>query len=442
MTTYCRWKSALRITVVALLLAAILPAWAPPASAGGVAILQVTGKAAPAAVLPESMGRIDVTMANVGNVTAFAVDVEVTYIDEPLVILGLDKVRLGGLGAGESTTASPFRFHVPGDTEPGTYQVRLLVRYNYVDIAENDERETLSLSLPVTVSSAPTLFVTGFSPDSLEAGTRATVGVTLTNHGPGRFVNVLGNWSSAEDVLLPVGSSNTFHIASLGPGNETTIPFTVYVDDDAKAGSYPVTFRFTYRDAAGSLLTDTATVGVEVRQAARHPIQVTIQDIDKDSLTLAITNSGTKPLTAVQLTLSPGDGLQIDAADTIALGALLAGEFKEATFDVERPRSDAPIDTTVQVTYTDENGQRHTSEHTVQRAGTAPAPPPSPGTIAGAAVTSVVLIAGIVTAIILITRRAKERRARAAKEAQDAWQHMQSAPGPRGDGDPDDEWRT
>ncbi|MFQ6055113.1 MAG: CARDB domain-containing protein, partial [Methanosarcinales archaeon] len=90
--------------------------------------LQVSTNVTPSSIAPGEDGFVQITITNVGTVTADKVVVTLDSIDNPLVSKTIFSAEgIGGLEAAKSTY-TVFRFSVPPETPEGYYNIQFKIK--------------------------------------------------------------------------------------------------------------------------------------------------------------------------------------------------------------------------------------------------------------------------------------------------------------------------
>ncbi|MHB8633922.1 MAG: COG1361 S-layer family protein [Thermoplasmatota archaeon] len=341
----------LPLALAALLVLSLLPATAAPVQA----VVQATVGTAPTAVLAGGHGSLTLALSNVGTASASNILASMTGADAPLQFSPGGSLFLGGLGVGQSTTVAPFSFAVNASAEPGFYHASLSLQYNYFD-GTTTQWAASTATVTVQVRSPASLIVDSVVPHDVQPGIPTAVNITLRNEGSSTLSNIDGSWSAPGQAVLPLGGSNEFQVPSLGPFATLRVPLVLQAGAGA-AGLVPLTFKLTYTDITGSRLTGNSTVGVVADAPA---LEVHAQRWAADSLVLAVSNPGVSPAGAVIVHIVPGGPVDVAGSADVLLGVLAAGSFGLATFSPAAPTASATAPLTVQVTFTDASGERHT----------------------------------------------------------------------------------
>jgi len=201
------------------------------------------------------------TITNEGPDSARSVVIR--YVDDsPNVIPIEDAVAVGTLEPGER---ADFRLLLEINTEAEAVGrvADLSVRYRNAD----DERRTYDeVEAVYTVGPERDEFDVEIDDREIEAGSTATVDVTVTNN----LDEPVSNVEARLFANAPLSSDDDeAFAASLDPGESTTMTFTISAAGGATLKTYPVSLDFRYDDASGdSQLSDTFRAAVTLTESS------------------------------------------------------------------------------------------------------------------------------------------------------------------------------
>jgi len=206
-------------------------------------------------------------------------------------------------------------------------------------------------------------------------------------------------------------------------------PFTLHLK--ATAASATLRLGLAYTDSAGAPAT--AELRVPILEGTASPdVAANVQEVDGATVTVAVTNTGLQPVTAVQVQLVPGPGYRIEGPDTHALGTLRPGEYLTADFTVHRlGGGGAPG---ARIAYTDAQGSRQEAAVPLDLAGATAAPPWPAWEVAAVTVVALLVLEGAIAGAAVTARRRRARRQAAEdeeerrEEAEDAARHPPPPP--------------
>ena len=165
---------------------------------------------------------------------------------------------LGTLAPGETATAK-FKLEVADRAIAQDYPLEFTVAYEdaYRETVESDP-----LTVPVTVGPEMTVDTSG-SP-TVAAGSTGTIEVTVTNTGEGTMTDAVARINANTPFET---DDDTAYVGELGPGESTTVTFTVSVDGAATPKTYSVDTTVKYDNSFGrTVVTDVEPTAVEVTE--------------------------------------------------------------------------------------------------------------------------------------------------------------------------------
>ncbi|AXG10683.1 COG1361 S-layer family protein [Haloplanus rubicundus] len=165
---------------------------------------------------------------------------------------------LGTLAPGETATAK-FKLEVADRAIAQDYPLEFTVAYEdaYRETVESDP-----LTVPVTVGPEMTVDTSG-SP-TVAAGSTQTIEVTVTNTGEGTMTDAVARINANTPFET---DDDTAYVGELGPGESTTVTFTVSVDGAATPKTYSLDTTVKYDNSFGrTVVTDVEPTAVEVTE--------------------------------------------------------------------------------------------------------------------------------------------------------------------------------
>lgn len=333
------------------------------------------------------------------------------------------------------------------------YDLPLIIRYEDGGV---EASETVTMQVRVIQASSgseatdayvPKVIVTGFStnPTEVIAGEDFTLTITFKNtSSTGAVQNLKAALSSEGGTFNPVSGSSTLFISNLAPGASSSVSIKLHAKADAAPGSYNVNFALSYdapntKDNAG--VSDTEVVAIPVKQVPKA--QVTKMQLQPSEVYVGndlnvmstVNNTGKSKLYNVNVKVSDTGSLFVVAEQY--LGNLDSG----ATGNVDlylTPQMTGSTTINLDVTYEDENGNTYSASQTadvtvMEKAVMEPGfddPSMMPvedvsGGVGWWIWVVIALVAGGVTALILIKRRkqqiARERDRQTARELEEQY---------------------
>lgn len=332
--------------------------------------IQVTSTVSPNPVAPGSDGYTQLAFTNTGTSAASSIQI-IGVSSDPSISVSSNVVgNLGSLGAGQSTTAL-VKFSVSGSAASGLYTIRFQINYCTSSCNEIDP------NVVVTVQTPSVLEVTSIQPSTLSAGQTTSLNFNIVNYGNDKISNIVMTWSTPNNEILPLGTSNRQYIASINGGSTLTIPINVSVAPSTSSGVYPLSVQLSYHDKSGLLQNFSSSIGINV--GGTTDFDVGLQQYSAGTLSLSIANIGVNPATSVSVSIPQQSNFAVSGADTVFLGTLNSGDFSVANFQItsrlarnfnggsSTSTQDAASSNmlTVDVTYSDTSGVRQTVEKQV-----------------------------------------------------------------------------
>jgi len=261
-----------------------------------------------------------------------------------MVTVKTDPQMVGDL-AGGSTTSATFTVTIARAAAAGTYDLPVLLEYQYLQEAEEFSPDTVryyyqkrnvTVPLPIRIRSDVQLAVVESTPEHLNVGTEGYLTLKVRNTGTEHARNAVVKLTRNDDSPLVPTDSSVF-IGEYPPGSEAAVRFKVSVSGNAEAQSYPIDLSLVYLDADGdSATSESVTVGVPVGgkidfAVASEPVKV--NPGQKVVIPVEFRNTGAVSAYNAQARLSAVDPFTSND-DTAYLGNLAPGETAVARFEI------------------------------------------------------------------------------------------------------------
>ena len=209
-------------------------------------------------------GTLNVSVENVGNQRATAVDVRLDPTGSLIDFGGGEQgtARVRSLAPGQSEIVQ-YDVTVSPDAVAGGYSADGEVEYTDPDgIRSVDNRAALSAGIYPTPERDD--FIVEMATDSVTAGETVPIDVTVTNNRNERVTDIEGKLF-ADDPLS--SEDDEGFTGALGPGESTTMTFELTAAGGATEKVFPISMDFRYTDAEDdSRISDTYRVPVQVTQ--------------------------------------------------------------------------------------------------------------------------------------------------------------------------------
>ncbi|TQD25432.1 hypothetical protein FKV42_07780 [Methanolobus vulcani] len=289
----------------------------------------------------------------------------------------------------EDATLIKFKLKVDSDVSDGTYDVDVIVK-------DSDSDSSSRTTLEVEVQGKEYAQIVTISDSSIDVATVEPLEFVITNTGSSDLQNIEVSWEEATGVVLPVYSSNTKYINSLGVGESATVVYSVMADVDADPGLYQldITLEFEDYDSDTTLIETKAGLFV----GGTTDFDLSYSESDEGEVSLSLANVGNNEAYSVKVSIPEQDNFQATGSTSTIVGNLEKGDYTITSFSISQTSSmssmdedsddgtasaepgemteedmeamqeemEAKSELLVNIEYTDSAGQRHTVEKAVQ----------------------------------------------------------------------------
>lgn len=294
---------------------------------------------------------VEVLVKNVSSFYAYNILVQAKANGDkiPYTFEILDKSNIQYSLQNGTTMKVKMLFKVDKNAPSGTYTIDLSYRFN----SKNKTSFSGSDSLIVKIENeaiSPAVVLTDFkgSKDTIAAGESINVSASLQNIGNMDAMDVKVSLAglTAETIGLKNGS-NTVYYQKYIPGFENVISFDFISNKDIKSGSYPVTFKLTYKDindkeyskdydfyinVSGDSIPDEDKPYLEITQATAP---TGIYNVGQEfQIKLLLKNNGKTNAKNVKITaVTDEEGAVVPhSSNTLQFTSIAVNESKELTF--------------------------------------------------------------------------------------------------------------
>ena len=247
---------------------------------------------------------------------------------------------LGDLADGQGTTVQ-FRLVVPRDAAPGTYDLPLVLDYEF-----DDEAERTTVAVRLTVEAVARFAAT-------DASTTATIGetgrltLTLVNVGgaPARAATVVVESTDPELAFGAGAPTAESFVGPWAPDEERQVVYTLRVGDSAIARDYTLRTVVRYQDEAGRDRTDAFAVGVTPRPARTfevRDVEASLAIGSTGTVEATVANAGAEPIRDAVVRLVVEGTTLAPRAVEVPVGDLAGGATADVAFTVDVPDEAAP----------------------------------------------------------------------------------------------------
>ncbi len=185
-----------------------------------------------------------------------------------------------------SKAQASFTVYIDPTAENKTYQIPIV-------ITSNGDQTGKKLFFSIVISGkSPVLKVVGTTDDKLLPGQEKEIPIIIQNVGTSPAYDIIAEIQEDRTVtatgtvierdITSVGAS-TSYISTINPGEKKEAVLKVNVSNTATIKNYTIPIKVSYRDAAGTRLTDTSYIGLKVFATA--DLDATLKE---NSSTLAV----------------------------------------------------------------------------------------------------------------------------------------------------------
>jgi hypothetical protein len=334
----------------------------------------------PAVLMPGDTGTITITIKNTAQAatekentgivqggvfastknTDINVFIENVHLDpDGITVLNEDFDRVGELGPGQSV---PVTFVIRAPPESGIYFPEA-----WIDV--KDGRSTrfpilVNVNTDIATQKKPSLAISKTLPARVAPGDDIAAELTVENTGLTRAsdIAIVVN-STVKSIALT--TTGRYYIASLDPGEKSTISLRFASDRNTPVGINPVTLSVSYNNMDGTTERQTETLGIPFKGRAEIAISSVTTDPVRPvpgnpfTLVVRVENTGTDRATSVRATLDSGFAGTKDAF----IGSIDKDSDAPAIFYLQATK-DGTVPAAISITYYDEYGTHTVNETT------------------------------------------------------------------------------
>jgi hypothetical protein len=236
--------------------------------------------------------------------TDIGVNIESIQLDSKDVeVISGNYKQVGSIGPGQSISIT---FLIRAPVQDGIYFPEI-----WIDVTGGQsvrQPVPVNVNTQIAILKKPGLTVLKTMPDGVNPGDDFNVSVTLNNDGLSRADQIAVVVSSSTSSIAPK-TPNTYHIASLLKGENSTLDMIFSSDKKAPIGLNLVHLNLTYANADGTITTQTETLGIHVKGRAKIGIAsvsvdpVRIKKGDAVTLIIRLENTGTDNANSVKASI-------------------------------------------------------------------------------------------------------------------------------------------
>jgi hypothetical protein len=278
-------------------------------------------------------GNLDVTLQNTGTEAATDTRVDLESPNADLTFTGSQTAsrEAGTLDPGEERTLS-YRLKASEEAKNQAYTFSATSRFQ-----DGDGVSRESDALTFGVSPAPEMeFELGNVTSDLQVGKERSMRGEITNHGDSTARDVVVQLTSENEKVDP--ADREYSVGSLAPGATAAFEYDIEISDSANAVPRQFTFVAEYRTDDGDVRTsdelasrqsvapETDRFGVTVQEG-------TVQNGQRATLALDVTNNGAEPVSEVSAKLFADDPISAEDSEAY-ISSLDPGETKTIEFAI------------------------------------------------------------------------------------------------------------
>jgi hypothetical protein len=372
-----------------LMLVILLPVITAAVTAADPTVIVTDYTVTPAVLMPGDTGTITLTIKNTAQSasekentgivlgstfastksTDINVFIENVHLDENgIEVLNEDFDRVGELGPGQSV---PVTFVIKAPAKSGIYFPEA-----WIDV--KDGRSTrypilVNVNTDIATQKKPSLAISRTLPAQAAPGDDIATELTVENTGLTRAgdIAIVVN-STVKSIALT--TTGRYYIASLDPGEKSTISLRFASDRNTPVGINPVTLAISYNNMDGTTERQTETLGIPFKGRAEIAVSSVTTDPVRPvpgnpfTLVVRVENTGTDRATSVRASLDSGFAGTKDAF----IGSIDKDSDAPAIFYLQASK-DGTVPAAISITFNDEYGSHTVNETTAVM--TSPASP-------------------------------------------------------------------
>jgi hypothetical protein len=336
----------------------VTPAVLMPGDTGTITIM--IKNTAQAATEKENTGMVSGGVFSSMKNTDINVFIENVHLDpNGITVLNKDFDRVGELGPGQSV---PVTFVIKAPAQSGIYFPEA-----WIDV--KDGRSTrfpilVNVNTDIATQKKPSLAISKTLPAHAAPGDDISAELTVENTGLTRAsdISIVVN-STVKSIALT--STGRYYIASLDPGEKSTISLRFASDRNTPVGINPVTLAVSYNNMDGTTERQIETLGIPFKGRAEISVSSVTTDPVRPvpgnpfTLVVRVENTGTDRATSVRATLDSGFAGTKDAF----IGSIDKDSDAPAIFSLQATK-DGTVPAAISISYNDEYGSHTVNETT------------------------------------------------------------------------------
>jgi len=281
-------------------------AFVPSMAAATEAEFFLTG-ASPAEIMAGETAVLNITLKNMGTEQALRVRVSLDPADtSPIDPVGPIETQIekgegaipssffGAVDQAEEITLS-YRIAAKYNATRGTYNVP--IKLEWANARAEKRNQTLYSGMILLERPIAVLSIKSIEPDALMPGEQAAMTFTLSNEGQETVKDIFLSWSSSDNALRPLGSTDRAYISSLNHSQSLKIPFKVIANQNATAGIHTLSIALSYYDLNNNQKTASFSSALNILRNPEQEINVKINPLsfkpgEKSDVVFEVSNPG------------------------------------------------------------------------------------------------------------------------------------------------------
>lgn len=309
-------------------------------------------------------------------------DIENSYLEiepeYPFKALAGEKLveNMGTLGKrseDERRKVVKFKLGIENDVNKGEYPLKV-----HFYTTNNNNEASIVREISIEIDSESNAEIESISVEKLVPGEKTNLVFGIKNAGKSPLKNAMFSWECANDVILPVGSSNVRHINVIDVGKTANISFDVLTNVNTKPGLYKLDMVLTYDDIEKlQTITQAGTVENQKRKEIKSKSGIYIggtTDFDiafmerspTGHYSFSISNIGNNGANSVKISVPPQANWTVtDGSNSVILGNMQKGDYTNMDFNLQPTSTGQELPLKFEISYTSSDGLRQVQEKTL-----------------------------------------------------------------------------
>lgn len=264
-----------------------------------------------------------------------------------------------------------FKMGIENSINEGKYPLKV-----YLYTTRDNSRLSIIKEFDIEIDSESNAEIEYISVEKMVPGQKTNLVFGIKNVGNSPLKNAMFSWDCANDVILPVGSSNVKHINLIDIGDTENVSFQVLTNVNTKPGLYKLDMVLTYDDVEElKTITEAGTVENQKRKEIKSKAGVYVggtTDFDiafmergpTGAYTFTVSNIGNNAANSVKVSVPLQANWTVTggSSNSVVLGNLQKGDNTIADFNLKPTAMDKELPIKFEISYTSNDGIRQTVE--------------------------------------------------------------------------------